>query len=152
VPANFRNGKKSMIIVSLAGIITNLILAFVAAFFLYFFRFIIAPNVLWFYETENGIMLYTIISMVFAYLTTINITLAVFNLIPIPPLDGYKVFKELAIGKIHYNTFANLERYSTIILIIFLVLSDRLGIIGMLSNFVFSGIEAVMNLIFTAFI
>lgn len=151
VPGNFKNGRKSMFIVSFAGVFANLLLAVLASFLLYFFIYIIGPNVT-FFETETGVKIYFVVYMIFMYLVSINLNLAVFNLIPIPPLDGYKIFKEIFIGKISYNFFLKIERYATMILLIFLLLSNRIGIIGGVSNFLFSLIERVMDLIFIAFV
>lgn len=78
VPVNFsrlHGGNKGMIMVSAAGIVTNMILAFIAMFLLRLFSF--APSSL------PGVMLY--------YMGQINIILAAFNLIPLPPLDGSKI-------------------------------------------------------------
>ncbi|MBR2861542.1 MAG: site-2 protease family protein [Clostridia bacterium] len=152
VPANFKNGRKSMIIVSVAGVVANMLLAFVFAFLWYFLCFIVFPNVSWFFESERGILLFTVINMIFGNLISVNVTLAVFNLVPIPPLDGYKLLKELAIGKINYNFFTTMERHSTIILLAFLFLSNRIGIIAGLSGLFLDAITSVMDLIFVAFI
>ncbi len=73
--ANLRGSRKALIFVSSAGIVVNMILAFIALFLLQF----LSPS-------SHGIaatMLY--------YMAQINIILAAFNLIPIPPLDGSKV-------------------------------------------------------------
>jgi Zn-dependent protease len=78
VPVNFnyiRDTKKGLILVSSAGIITNLILAFLAV--LVFRLLSPAPG------TAAATLLY--------YLAQINIMLAAFNMIPIPPLDGSKI-------------------------------------------------------------
>ena len=150
VPGNFKNGRKSMIIVSIAGIIANIIIATISMFALYFFAKIIFPNVP-FFITEIGEMISVAIKIFFEFLIDINICLAIFNLVPIPPLDGYKLFKEIFIGKISYTFFQNIERYSTIILIAFLVLSDRIDIISIASSFLRDLMEKVMNLIFIAF-
>ncbi len=152
VPNNFRNGRKSMLIVAVAGIFANLIFAVISFFLLFFFELIIAPDVLWFIETEAGYMVYCVISDILYYLVIVNINLAVFNLVPIPPLDGYKIFKELFIGKLNYNLFSNMERYSTYILFGFLILSDRIGLLGEISGFIFNLLYKVMELIFIAFV
>ncbi len=151
VPSNFRNGRKSMLIVSFAGVFTNLILATVSMFLLYFFQFIIFSRIDFFY-TEMGIAIWDVVYYILYFLVFINLNLAVFNLVPIPPLDGYKIFKEFFGGRLGYNFFMNVERHSTIILLIFLVISNRLDIISGVSGFLFGLMQKVMNLIFTAFI
>ena len=150
VPSNFKNGRKSMLIVSFAGVFTNLILATVSMFLLYFFQFVIfAQNN--FFFTEIGIAIWDVVYYVLYLLVFINLNLAVFNLIPIPPLDGYKIFKEFLGGRVSYNFFMNMERYATVILLVFLVVSNRVGIISGVSDFLFGLMQKVMNLIFIAF-
>jgi Zn-dependent protease len=154
---NFRNPKKGMAITGLAGPVSNLLLAFIS---LLSFRIIDAFAKLNF-ELDGGIIYYyrnasySILDFIALFLivnTFLNISLAVFNLMPIPPLDGYNIFKELFIGRINYRFFASVERYSTYILIAFLVLGDRIGIISSISEFIFDLLKKVMDLIFIAFI
>ena len=151
VPSNFRNGRKSHLIVAFAGVFANLVLATIAYFLMYFFQYIITAKVDWFFFTDAGYMTYEVIKMFLTCLVFLNINLAVFNLMPIPPLDGYNIFKELFIGKINYKFFANVERYATFILIAFLVVGNQIGIISGISNFILSIMERVMDLIFIAF-
>lgn len=150
VPSNFKNGRKSMLLVALAGVLTNFLLAVISIFFLDFFWYIIWPAVPWF-STEMGASIALVIQMFFQYFATINIVLAVFNLVPIPPLDGYKVVKELFENGRNMRTFMNMERYATFILLAFLLLSDRLGIIGGIAGAALDGIQAAVGLIFSAF-
>ncbi len=140
-PYHFRNGKKSMIIVSVAGVCANFILAILSIFFLALFCkiFEIIPipsvgKILILNNNETIKLIGIVIYNIFSNLAIINICLAVFNLIPIPPLDGYKIFKEFFIGKISYNFFDNVERYSNFILIIFLIISYNSNFIGIISN------------------
>ncbi len=74
-PYRFRNPVRDDIFVSLAGVLTNLILAFV---------FILLLHV------ASGMNV-----MLFVMGAGVNIALAIFNLVPIPPLDGSHVFKYL---------------------------------------------------------
>ncbi|HUH66453.1 MAG TPA: site-2 protease family protein [Syntrophales bacterium] len=103
VPVNFNNlhdTRKGLILVSAAGIITNMILAFFA-FFLYR---LLSP--------ESG----GVISTLLYYLAQINIILASFNLIPIPPLDGSKILMGFAPPSFQY-TLSRLEPYGFFIII-----------------------------------
>ena len=150
VPSNFKNGRKSLLLVAVAGVFANFLLAFLSILFLYFFWYIIWPAVPWF-STDMGASIALVIQMFFQYFASINIALAVFNLVPIPPLDGYKIVKELFENGRNMRTFMSVERYATIILLAFLFLSNRLGIIGGISSAVLNGIQSVIGLIFTAF-
>ena len=150
VPSNFKNGRKSMLLVAVAGVLTNFLRAVISVFFLEFFWYIIWPAVPWF-GTEMGASIALVIQLFFRYFASINIVLAVFNLVPIPPLDGYKVVKELFENGRNMRTFMNMERYATLLLLAFLLLSDRLGIIGGIAGAVLDGIQSAVGLIFAAF-
>ncbi len=85
-PRNYRNYKRGDIIVSMAGIVANLILAVVFTLLipLAYYLGTISPMV------NDGM---AVIQFMFRYGILINLILAAFNLIPIPPLDGSHVFK-----------------------------------------------------------
>lgn len=85
-PANFRHGKWSDIRVSLAGIVSNLILALI-------FAAVIVAAVL--FEPLIGRGIGLVLTDVCRFGIFINLLLAVFNLVPIPPLDGSHVVYHL---------------------------------------------------------
>ncbi len=149
-PSNFKNGKKSMLIVSLAGVITNMFLALIAAFLLYFIRYVI-PFELW-YSSDGLYFIYLILYQILNYLVMLNCALAIFNLMPVPPLDGYNVVKTLVANHRNMNFFWNVERYQTYILIGFLLISNRLYIIDGLVNKFQTLLFNLMDMIFSAFI
>jgi Zn-dependent protease len=76
-PYNLKNKRKGELLIALAGPGSNLIIAIIFSFILR----IIVPNL----DESN-----TYIS-IFSYIIVINLVLAVFNLIPLPPLDGSKI-------------------------------------------------------------
>ena len=84
-PRNFRNYKKGDILVSLAGVAANLVLAFIFAFLLVGMRWL-----------QRGLPAqddwWAPMASMFQYGVIINLVLLVFNLVPIPPLDGSHVF------------------------------------------------------------
>lgn len=87
-PANYRNYRRGDIIVSLAGVATNFVLAIVFTVFIAVAGFLgrVAPGM----GTAVGIL-----QVVGYWGITINLILIAFNLIPIPPLDGSHVVKHL---------------------------------------------------------
>lgn len=96
----FKNKKRDMIIVSSAGIITNVILAVIASLF-----FKIIPN--------N----YILLNQFLFNLSMANLMLGIFNLLPFPPLDGSKILISLLPLKTQMN-FYRYEKYLYIILVI----------------------------------
>jgi Zn-dependent protease len=87
-PANYRNLRRGDIIVSLAGVATNLVLAVLATVLLALF------GLLWKIAPASGGLVW-IVQVAMIYGILINLSLILFNLIPIPPLDGSHVVKYL---------------------------------------------------------
>ena len=104
-PAYFKDPKKDMIWVSLAGPVSNIILAFLTGMIIRVVGMEMSNN---FTFNFFKLMLY--------YSLTINLALAVFNLIPIPPLDGSKILQGLLPPK-YDEIMYNLERYGPFILL-----------------------------------
>ncbi len=126
-PNYFKNLKRDTALVSLAGPLSNFLLAYIGMFgLLYLF--------------PNGANIY--IFQLFSTLVIANISLGVFNLIPIPPLDGSKVFLTLLPRKIYYEIM-RYEQFGFIILIIALYL----GVLDPIMNFF---VNTVYKLLFYA--
>ena len=141
-PRNFNRDKSmtaSEAIVAIAGPAMNLILA-VLFTFIYFAIVKIAPA---FCITQVGLVILTLIQMTII----INIGLGVFNLIPLPPLDGSKVLKHF----LPYKVRDWFERYSQVFYIIFVVLwvTDLAGIIiSPVISAVYTGIVSLIGHLF----
>jgi len=121
-PFNFRHPKRDMIITSLAGPASNLLIAII---------FGLISNI---FHIQN----------IFIYLfILINISLAIFNLIPIPPLDGSKILINLLPSESGAKWEEALNRYGFILLIILVFLPISNGhslltiIISPVINFIF---------------
>ncbi|MBP9818026.1 site-2 protease family protein [Candidatus Shapirobacteria bacterium] len=96
--------KKSENIVSLAGIFTNLVFAIILSIVIH----VIQPNL--------------VIYQMMASILYINVALAVFNLLPIPPLDGSKVFLNLLPEQLSLEWSEVFDRYGFVLLALLLFL------------------------------
>ena len=136
-PLNFRDPLKGMMWVAIAGPVTNLFLAAVSAVIL---RLLIASGIL--FDPSISFVMKPVYMMI-QMSVIINVGLAVFNVIPIPPLDGSKVLMGL-LSREQAEVFARLEPYGFIILILFIMTNiDRMilyPIIGYTVSLLLGGI------------
>lgn len=110
-PGNFKNRKIGMITVSLAGIVTNLLLAGITLLLLY----LLIP-VLFSSSASNTVGVLKQLGLyLLIYMISINFMLAMFNLLPIYPLDGYNLVNTFLPYGNPYQTF--MIRYGFFILI-----------------------------------
>lgn len=121
-PFNFKNRKRDTILVSLAGPLSNFIIAIVLGFILSF-------NII-----TNAIV-FKILLITLWY----NIMLGVFNLLPFPPLDGSKIVASLLPRKLEYY-FYKYEKYLYLILIVLIATNVIDRIMGPV-------IDAALNLL-----
>lgn len=110
---NFRNWRQGEMLVALAGPMANLLVAFIS---------LLAMAVLF----KLG-MFSEGVRLVLSMMVLFNINFAIFNMLPLPPLDGSKVLMVLLPGRLAYKLMS-LERYSFIILI-FLMMTPFLTMI-----------------------
>ncbi len=110
-PTYYHNRKLGSILVSLAGITMNLIIAIIFAFILK----IIEPGL----GSLDGDLSEIIVRIIYAVIL-INLVLMVFNLLPVPPLDGFQFITEV-FNLQNTNFYYTLQRYSLPVLIILLI-------------------------------
>lgn len=130
VPVNFNNlrdERKGLILVSAAGIVANILLAFISLFLLQFFN---PPP-------------FGAVSTFLIYMAQVNIMLAAFNLIPLPPLDGSKILMGFAPSQLQY-TLARLEPYGFYIIIILLMLNVLDPLITLFERIIISIISIIL--------
>ncbi|MBQ2804352.1 MAG: site-2 protease family protein [Clostridia bacterium] len=87
-PHNYKNLKVGSVTVALAGVATNLLLAFVASFF-YVWLHSAIPSM----DFSNEVLYYMVylLNVTLQFIIQLNINFALFNLLPLYPLDGYRL-------------------------------------------------------------
>jgi Zn-dependent protease len=118
--ARLRHPRNQAVLVSLAGPLTNLVLALIGAFvFVAVFRTT-------FNATVNASMTPSVLSRVVLFFSVANIGLMAFNLIPIPPLDGSVVF-ERALPARYWPGYLRIRPYTGMIVVGLVVLNFYLS-------------------------
>ena len=124
VPVNMRylrKHKRDMVLVSLAGPASNLLLAFLAAAFAGLTNYISIVNR--FYLSGNTVVtLFNYAHTLFCLMVIYNIGLALFNLIPLPPLDGSKILAGLLPNHLSAR-YLQIQRYTPQIFLAIMLLS-----------------------------
>lgn len=136
-PNNFKNPKKGTVLTALAGPVMNVIIAFIFCFIY------IACSLFVSADTVIGRIL---MEMVFSVIS-VNIGLAVFNLLPIPPLDGAKIFGGLLPKKLYFKIMEH-ENIIQLVLLLLLFTGVLSFIISPLVTFLFNLLFNVASIIF----
>ncbi|MCH5278478.1 MAG: site-2 protease family protein [Christensenellaceae bacterium] len=145
-PRNYRSYRKGELVVSLAGVTMNLLLACIGALLI---------QVL---ITTCGIKVFTVgalqkIYLVLYYFVLLNCCLLVFNLLPIYPLDGFHVAEVLLAKYLGPKPFIFLRKYGNFLLIGIILLgrTGSFSIVGIAANAVANGVMGLFGLIFSLF-
>ena len=129
VPVNYRNLKWhewGMALVAIAGPFANLLIAFIT--------FLIGHFTGWIYGTSG-----TTLNFIFTEIIFINLGFAIFNILPIPPLDGSRVLYAIAPDGFRV-ILQNIERYGIIIVYILILLFGEV-----FSHLMIAGMDSVLN-------
>lgn len=146
VPVNIRNFKKRkqyFALTSLAGPLSNLLLAVIFGFLSNLFLFICNRNGL----TEESLVY---AAMWFFYnVAYINVAVAVFNMIPFPPLDGSRLVSMVLPDNLYYKLLSY-ERYLMYVFFAIIFICNRAGFspISYISEFIFGLIEKLTDIPF----
>ena len=128
-PFNLREGRKDIALVSLSGPLTNILLSLLGSILIHVFY----PNMSLAMVTSSGIIGFCLSSLV-----SLNLLLALFNLIPIPPLDGSKILASV-LPKKDAAAYLSLESVGLLILFALLFIPigpfSLMGLVSSLLNF-----------------
>ena len=138
-PRNFKKPKLGMALTALAGPVSNIVMAFIFIFLRNFSLLVL--------EHTGGAVIAEAFSIFFEIAAQINVGLAVFNFLPIPPLDGSRI-ATLIIPTKYYFKIMRYERYIIlgVFALIFFGVLDKL--IGFITDFVLGGLSIVASLPF----
>jgi Zn-dependent protease len=125
---NFKNPKRGMAITALAGPVSNLIIAVV---FLFLYGLLFTPL------TAGGSALGDAVSQMIITTAYMSIALAVFNFIPISPLDGSKVLFS-CLSNEAYDKLMRYERYGMILLIVLVASGAFSGVLSTVTGWVYN--------------
>lgn len=141
-PRNFNSNKSAETceaIVSIAGPLMNFVLAFVLLIILYALEFVF------------DITLPFVVFYVLFYAVIVNIGLGVFNLIPIPPLDGSKIFLRFLPQKVKYWVDSNMQYIYLVFMLLWI--TDILSlVVSPVISVVYNGLNYIVASIFSIFI
>ena len=104
-PRNFKNPKQGMALTALAGPVANLILAYLS---------MVVWKLLYYWAPVNEATIF--LALFLQYLVYMDVSLAVFNLIPVPPLDGSRILLVVLPQRIYFQ----IMRYERVIFVILL--------------------------------
>ena len=133
---NLKNPKRDMALVAIAGPAANVVLAFISVFFYYMLGAFAGDSLI------GGVL-----RLFFLYSGYINVSLAAFNIIPIPPLDGSKVLAAFLPNKAYFK-YMQFERYAMIALLALIATGVLDKLLSVIAGFLMTVISFVPALIF----
>lgn len=116
---NFKNPRRDFALCSLAGPLTNIVLAFLSAFF-YLLFFSVYKTIVVSVQDTFIINFTYYIALFFLLFHQINLGLGIFNLLPIPPFDGSRIIGVILPPKLYYS-FLKIERKIYWVVVIWLL-------------------------------
>ncbi|MDR0221133.1 MAG: site-2 protease family protein [Lachnospiraceae bacterium] len=136
-PLNLKKPKRDMAIIALAGPLSNVALAVVAVLLWYPIGIRLSGGLGWSLASEFILL---------------NLSLAVFNLLPVPPLDGSKVFTAFMSERDYFRFQERFDRYGFFVLLVLIWAGVTQTIISPLIIALYRGLFAVTGVLYAAFL
>ena len=136
-PRNFQYPKQDMALTAVAGPLSNFLLAFVTT--MISFPLLISGSPL----------LSGSLGMFLNFMIGINLALGIFNLLPIPPLDGSKLFGAILPDRAYFSFISMGSRYGMILLLILIATNQLVPIIRTIHDFAFDMLFNIARFIYT---
>ncbi len=148
-PSYYKNYKRGTVMVSLAGPLSNLLLAFIFSFPMVLIAMDsglthneIYNSSYWIYGTDLSFR--SVLFNISRFFYMINIGLAIFNILPIPPLDGSKIMTAVLPAKAYFGLM-RYERYIGMVFLVLMIL--RPGVLSAIMNPFRRGVELLFRLL-----
>lgn len=142
-PMYYKDRKKGTALVAAAGPLSNFILAFFGVLLQIILTLIFGRLGM----QRTASFFYTL----FSYFVQINLCFMVFNLIPIPPLDGSRIITMFVSDKTYY-TLQQYERYSMLLIMLLSLSGVFSGVIGTGVSLVYTALWRILSTVFAVFI
>jgi len=139
--SNFRNRRAGIVTVSLAGPLSNFVTGLICCILFYMISF--------FTQGESALSRFALTILIQS--VYMNVGLMIFNLIPIPPLDGSKILLEFLPYRWQYKIYAY-ERYFGLILILLVYAGSMTPVLSFFQSYVLMFYEFISSLILNLFI
>lgn len=136
-PYYYKNRKRGMLLVALGGPVMNFIISFISLFIMG-----VIIKMTGGYAGDIIVFVFNLLS----YIVMINLGLGVFNLIPVPPLDGSKVLGAV-LPEDKYFKYMQYEKYGYIILLILLGVGLISGPLSFVTGTLYDGMWTIVRLV-----
>ena len=146
VPVNsryFKKPRRDIALVGLAGPLSNLLLAVVFLLLLRFIGFSWLAQMTVTSQMQFNLIYFTCILLYYG--VYMNITLAVFNLLPVPPLDGSRIFYIFLPPRLYYKIMQH-QRTITLVVMALLLLGPLSAVISRISGLIINGLFALTGM------
>lgn len=141
---NFREPKRDMALTSFAGPVSNLILGFIGILLYHItFSVIMAVGVA---SSSFGYNIQLLLLQFFVVFASLNIGLAIFNLLPVPPLDGSRLAFLFLPDRLYFKIM-QYERYIYIAMIILMATGVLTTPLSYIARFIYRGFDFIVGLL-----